>query len=91
MDYKVTINHYLEIKKYPLPKPEDQFTTLYGGKIFSKIALLQTYQQMSLHKDNIHLIIIKTDCVSYINTISFSVRLPYPLHYSNVLWMSLLY
>ena len=34
---KVTINHYLEIKNNPLPKPEDMFATLSG------FDLLQTY------------------------------------------------
>ena len=36
-DYKVTINPMLEIDKYPLPKPDDIFAMLAGGKYFSKI------------------------------------------------------
>ena len=38
-DYKVTINPMLEIDKYPLPKPDDIFATLAGGKYFPKIDL----------------------------------------------------
>ena len=39
LDYKVTINPMLEINQYPLPKPDDIFATLAGGKYFSKIDL----------------------------------------------------
>ena len=35
--YKVTINQALDVDQYPLPKPEDLFATLAGGKKFSKL------------------------------------------------------
>ena len=38
-DYKVTINQALEVDQYPLPKPEDLFATLAGGKKFTKLDL----------------------------------------------------
>ena len=47
-DYKVTINPCLEVDQYSLPKPEDIFATLAGGKTFSKIDLSQAYQQLTL-------------------------------------------
>ena len=47
-DYKVTINQALDVDQYPLPKPEDLFTTLAGGKKFSKLDLSQAYQQLPL-------------------------------------------
>ena len=59
-DYKVTINPCLEIDKHPLPKPDDLFATLSGGKIFSKVDLSQEFQQMTLHVDSRHLITINT-------------------------------
>lgn len=36
-DYKTTVNRYLEDVKHPLPKVEELFVTLQGGKTFSKI------------------------------------------------------
>ncbi|CAC5384147.1 unnamed protein product [Mytilus coruscus] len=47
-DYKVTINSCLEVPQYPLPKAEDLFSRLNGGKKFSKLDLSQAYQQLLL-------------------------------------------
>ena len=47
-DYKVTINHAMEVDQYPLPKPEDLFATLVGGKVFSKLDLSKAYLQLQL-------------------------------------------
>ena len=47
-DYKVTVNLALDVDQYPLPKPEDLFATLEVGQKFSKLDLLQAYQQLSL-------------------------------------------
>ena len=43
-DYKITINADLEVDKYPLPKPDDLFASLAGGKTFSIIDLMHAYQ-----------------------------------------------
>ena len=59
-DYKVTLNAVLEVDSHPLPKPDDLFATLSGGKIFSKIDLSQAYQQMLLHEDSKPLVTINT-------------------------------
>ena len=61
----MTINPSLEIDKHPLPKPDDLFATLSGGKIFLKIDLSQAYQQMTLHEDSTHLVTINTHCGLY--------------------------
>ena len=47
-DYKVTVNQVLDVEQYPLPKPEDLFATLAGGKLFSKLDLSQAYLQLPL-------------------------------------------
>ena len=59
-DYKVTINPSLEIDQYPLPKPDDLFATLAGGKKFTKIDLTNAYQQMPLDQDSRELVTINT-------------------------------
>ena len=47
-DYKVTINPVLDIDQYPLPKPEDLFATLAGGKKFTTLDLSNAYLQLPL-------------------------------------------
>ena len=45
-DYKVTITPYIDLDQYPMPNPNDLFSTLAGGKKFSRLDLKQAYQQM---------------------------------------------
>ena len=59
-DYKVTINPFLEVEQYPLPKPDELFATLAGGKKFTKIDLTNAYQQMALDEDSSTLVTINT-------------------------------
>ena len=47
-DYKVTINPVLKVEQFPLPKPEDLFSTLVGGQKFSKLGLANAYQQLKV-------------------------------------------
>ena len=44
-DYSMTANLALSHDHYPLPRIEDLFAKLAGGKVFSKIDLSQAYQQ----------------------------------------------
>ena len=71
-DYKVTINPHLDINQYPLPKPDDLFTSLAGGQKFSKIDLTQAYQQMVLDGESREFVTINTHMDLYRNT-----RLPF--------------
>ncbi|XP_033124030.1 uncharacterized protein K02A2.6-like [Anneissia japonica] len=59
-DYKVTINQYLGVEKYPLPTPQDLFATLAGGKYFTTLDLSQAYQQMVVDEDSRKLLSINT-------------------------------
>lgn len=74
-DYSRTTNLALKDESYPLPKIEDIFARLAGGKLFTKIDLSQAYQQLLLHPDS-------RECTT-INTLKglFQYRrLPYGLN-----------
>ena len=47
-DYKVPVNPSLEVEQYPLPKPDEVFATLAGGKKFSTLDLAPAYNQLPL-------------------------------------------
>ena len=49
-DYKVTVNQALAVEEYPLPTPEELFSTLAGGKLFSKLDLSQAYLQLPVEE-----------------------------------------
>ncbi|KAL0882706.1 hypothetical protein ABMA27_001129 [Loxostege sticticalis] len=51
-DYKVTINPKLKRGHYPLPRIEELFAVLSGGKEFTKIDLANAYQQTILTEDS---------------------------------------
>ena len=61
-DYKikVTVNPELEVDMYPLPRPQDLFATLAGGKKFSKIDLTNAYLQLKLDEKSRELVTINT-------------------------------
>ena len=47
-DYKVTINRAAKLETYPIPRIEELFTALSGGKLFSKLDLSHAYLQVPL-------------------------------------------
>ena len=51
-DYKVTINQAAKPDTYPLSKIEDLFTSLSGGKFFSKVDLASAYLQILLDEES---------------------------------------
>ena len=59
-DFKITINPYLEIPEYPLPRPEELFAKLSGGNEFSKIDLTNAYQQILLDDNSKRFVTIST-------------------------------
>ena len=59
-DYKVTVNQVLTMERYPLPRPDDIFATLAGGKYFSKLDLSQAYLQVQLDEDSRDYVTINT-------------------------------
>ena len=59
-DYKVTVNHDLEVDQYPLPVPVDLMSSLTGGKTFTKLDLSSAYQRMPLEEKSRQYITINT-------------------------------
>ncbi|XP_056150236.1 uncharacterized protein K02A2.6-like, partial [Lampris incognitus] len=59
-DYKVTINPWLNVEQYPLPKTQDLFAKLAGGQQFTKLDLSQAYQQVLLEDNSRRYLTINT-------------------------------
>ena len=59
-DYKLTVNQAAKLERYPLPKIEDLFTQLSGGKRFTKLDLAHAYQQIPLAEDSKSYLTINT-------------------------------
>ena len=51
-DYKVTLNCAAKTDAYPLPKIDDLFASLSGGKLFSKMDLASAYLQIPLDEES---------------------------------------
>ena len=51
-DYKITVNPQLQSEEYPLPRIDDIFNNLAGGKKFTKIDLRQAYHQMEVEEES---------------------------------------
>ena len=71
-DYKLTINKAIQLDRYPLPLVDDIFTSLTGGKFFTKLDLSQAYHQIALDESSRPLTTVNTHCGLY----QF-LRLPY--------------
>ena len=59
-DYKVTVNPVLDVDQYPLPKLEDIFATLSGGKKFITLDLSHAYNQLLLDEESRKYVTINT-------------------------------
>ena len=59
-DYKVTINQAAKVDKYPLPKIDEIFASLSGGKTFTKLDLSHAYLQVPLHEKSQDYVTINT-------------------------------
>ena len=59
-DFKQTVNPVARLDRYPIPKVEDLFSSLGGGKVFSKIDLSQAYQQVPLEENSCKIVVINT-------------------------------
>ena len=59
-DYKVTVNKAAKVDKYPIPRIDDLFTSLSGGKKFTKLDLSHAYQQIQLEEQSKKYVTINT-------------------------------
>ena len=51
-DYKLTINRVAKLDGYTLPRIEDLFARLAGGKKFTKLDIVHAYQQVPLDEQS---------------------------------------
>ena len=59
-DFKVSINPFIKQQVYPLPTPEEMFSTLANGELYTKLDLARAYKQMKVQKEYQPLITINT-------------------------------
>ena len=59
-DYKVTVNQAAQQEQYPIPKIDDLFASLAGGRRFTKLDLSHAYQQVQLDETSRQFVIINT-------------------------------
>lgn len=59
-DNKITLNKYLKVDKYPIPRVNDLISVFQGAKLFCTLDLCQAYQQLPLGKRSQQLTTIST-------------------------------
>ena len=59
-DYKLAINSVAKNEAYPLPRIEELFAAISGGKVFSKLDLSHTYLQLQLDESSQDYVTINT-------------------------------
>ena len=59
-DYKTTVNPALDVDQYPLPRPDNLFATLAGGRYFSTMDLSHAYNQLPLDNHARQFLMINT-------------------------------
>ena len=59
-DYKVTVNQESKTEQYPRPRLEDLLVKLGGGKIFSRLDMSHTYNQLVLDEESQNILTLNT-------------------------------
>ncbi|XP_037502705.1 uncharacterized protein K02A2.6-like [Rhipicephalus sanguineus] len=84
-DYKVTINPVLKTDHYPLPRPEDLYSAITGGKVFCVLDLSAAYQQVTLSPESRSFLTVNTS----LGLFQFQ-RLPYGVASAPAIFQSLM-
>ena len=73
-DFKVTVNPQLKVDQYPLPRIDDIFASLGGGKHFSKINLRSAHLQMEMDDESKTLLTLNNQKGLYrLNRLAFGI------------------
>lgn len=80
-DFKVTVNPQLDVESYPLPRIDDIFASLRGGRHFSVLDLRQAYLQMELDEQSKPYMTVNTQKGLYQYQ-----RLPYGVASAPAIW-----
>lgn len=73
-DYKTTINQHLADVKHPLPRVEEIFSQMKGGKLFTKLDLCRGYNQFVLDDESKKLVALSTHRGVYVmNRMPFGI------------------
>lgn len=59
-DFKQTVNPVAKLDRYPIPRVEDLFSKLAGGRAFTKLDLSQAYLQLPLEEESKKFVVINT-------------------------------
>ena len=73
-DFKVTDNRS---QTYPLPTPEEMFSTLVNGESYSKLDLAKSYKQMRVSAASQPLLMVNTHLGRF-NMPGFHLEFPWP-------------
>lgn len=60
VDFKKTLNPQLRVDHYPIPSPEEIFSSLSNSSVFVSLDLKDAYTQLSLHPDSQDLCVVNT-------------------------------
>ncbi len=88
-DFKQPVNPVAKLDKYPIPRVEDLFVKLAGGKAFTKLDLSQAYLQLPLDEESKELVVVNNSktlltkdtywCISTPTYLYSSCVMPHPM------------
>ena len=81
-DIKVTLNPVICLQTYPLPTPEEMFSTLANRESYSKLDLARAYKQMRVNAESQPLLTINT----HLGLLGSHLGFPQLLHYGKRQW-----